>query len=185
MGLYKKYSGTVDNSGNVPLLKQEREYLKELQQAHRIFKVIMNPDIPPYAYFDENGKACGILPDLFAIIAQRAGIEYEFVPSSTRAEYEQQVADGVADIDLTSYANYDAAEKNNLELTRSFFDTSMSYVSKKDFSGIFVKNIFFAWKYFSKSVKFFAYIEMMFTTSPFSINANVLGPILYFLISHF
>ena len=136
MGLYKKYSGTVDNSGNVPLLKQEREYLKELQQAHRIFKVIMNPDIPPYAYFDENGKACGILPDLFAIIAQRAGIEYEFVPSSTRAEYEQQVADGVADIDLTSYANYDAAEKNNLELTRSFFDTSMSYVSKKDFSGM-------------------------------------------------
>ena len=136
LSLFKKYNERADTSENIPLMKREREYLKMLKQEQRVFKVVMNPDIPPYAYYDEDGEACGILPELFAIIARRAGIEYEFVPSSTRAEYEQQLADGVADIDLTSYTDYDAAEKNNIELTRSFFDTSLSFVARKEFSGM-------------------------------------------------
>lgn len=136
LDLFGRYAARSNDSDSIPLSRQERDYLESLQQEKHVFKVAMNPDIPPYAYFDDEGNAEGILPELFAEIARRAGIRYEFLPSSSRKEYEQLLASGAADINLTNSTDYHEAEQNQMAMSSYFFDTSLSMVAKKEFSGM-------------------------------------------------
>lgn len=47
----------------------------------------VNPDRFPYSYY-EDGQMKGILPELFADIAERVGIRYQILISRTREEYK-------------------------------------------------------------------------------------------------
>ena len=71
--LYSKY---YDNSSMFS--ERESAFLKDLNSKNRTLKVTVQNAKAPYAYMD-NGVAKGILLEIFAEIAKRSGLNYEFV----------------------------------------------------------------------------------------------------------
>ena len=113
---------------------QELEYLKQLQQNQTILKVLVNPDRAPYSYF-EDGQAKGILPDIFARIAELMNLRYEYVPVKTTSEMQEVLSRRQADIVLDAFADYNEAERAHLMLTDPYITTEMARLTRRDFSG--------------------------------------------------
>ena len=132
--LFSKYYSP--NSGTtISFSAEERAYIRYLKEQGIVFKVAMNPDNAPYSYFDEQGKACGIFVDIFTEVAARAGIQYEFIPVSTEAEYAELLKQGNVDIDLAADFNYSEAEQNGFEITSPYLNAFISQLARKDFYG--------------------------------------------------
>ncbi len=70
--LNRKYY-SLDSEGSVMFNAEERNYLSELISSGRKLKVLMNPDMAPYSYFDK-GEAKGIFPAIFRTFADKSGI---------------------------------------------------------------------------------------------------------------
>ena len=132
--LYTKYY-SLDKSNSIILSATEREYLKQLDAQQKIMQVAVNPDRAPYSYFDDNGQPQGILIELFAEAAKRAGIRYEILPVKNRAEYNTLIQSGNVDIDLGAYYNYALSEQTSFEITRPILDTFITQLCRRDFYG--------------------------------------------------
>ena len=88
----------TSGQGPIPLLTQaERDYLARQKEAGYVYTVLVNPDRYPYSYI-EDGQMVGIMADLFDLIAQRAGIDYEWLLPTDREDYAQRMQKGEADI---------------------------------------------------------------------------------------
>ena len=123
----------ADVSGRMMALSREsQDFLQGLKASGKVFRVVMMPHANPYAYFDENGKARGILPDIFALIAKTAGICYEIVPAADQNEYEQLLRDEKTDIILGISANFYEAEKVDYKLTQAILRSSIVQLSLKN-----------------------------------------------------
>jgi diguanylate cyclase (GGDEF)-like protein len=62
-------------------------------------RVVLTPsNFPPYSSFDEQHKAQGLAIDLFSIIAERAGINFQYKSVSGRASITQALSQGEGDI---------------------------------------------------------------------------------------
>ena len=127
--LFQKYYSDI-NSRAISFSVDEREYLNRLKEKNIVIKAAMNPELKPYAYFEE-GKAKGIAPRLFENLAERLGIEYEILESKDRWEYKEQLDSGAADIDLTAYLDYSLAQKYNLKETDGYISSTMAMLTKK------------------------------------------------------
>ncbi len=132
--LYKRYY-TNSQARGLEFTNDEKKYLEELRQNKIVFKVAMNPDKAPYAYFDEQGNPRGILVDLFDDIARKAGISYRILPAADREEYWRRVQKGEADIDLTGQYDYGLAQKNSLWLTNPYLTAGVAMIRRTDFTG--------------------------------------------------
>lgn len=132
--LAKKYYA-ADVAATVPFSVRERNYLKKLQTSGQVFTVAMNPDNAPYSYFDKAGQPAGIFPDIFAIIAERAGIKYRVLPVKTRQEYRELLRGAKADINMNAYFDYSRAAKNGYELTSPYWEAVMTQLVRKDHEG--------------------------------------------------
>ena len=127
--LFQKYYSDI-NSRAISFSIDEREYLNHLKENNIVIKAAMNPELKPYAYF-EDGEAKGIAPRLFENLAERLGIEYEILKSNDRWEYKEQLDSGQADIDLTAYLDYSLAQKYNLKETDEYISSTMAMLTKK------------------------------------------------------
>lgn len=65
----------IADSIRVPLSRSERQYLNALGPI----TVAPDPYWPPFEFIDANNRFVGIAADLLAIIAQRLGIEFNFI----------------------------------------------------------------------------------------------------------
>ena len=126
---------TPGNASSIAFSPEERAYIQSLHQEHIVIRAAMNPDKSPYSYFDANGLPHGILPEIFAEIARRAGIDYEILPASSQEEYRNLLQSGQADIDLDAYFDYSAAEKKGFELTKPFINLPLGQLSRRNFTG--------------------------------------------------
>jgi len=124
--LYSKYYAP-DNGSNLLLSTDERAYIAA--QAGRVFKAAVQPDNAPFSWF-EDGKACGIVPEIFAEIARRAGIAYETVETKDKAAYEALVAAGQVDFVMDTGWCYSLAENNGYKLTVPYLSLTISQVSR-------------------------------------------------------
>jgi len=125
----KYYS--VKNGDNLSFNKAENDYLQELQQQHKIFSVLVNPDRAPYSYF-ENGEAKGIVPRIFKEIAKRVGIQYKFIETKSRQEYVKLSESDDVDIVLDSPYDFYWAEKYHFRLTQPYLETAWGVLSRKN-----------------------------------------------------
>lgn len=131
VSLSSRYYAEV--SGRMMALSPDSQaFLQGLKDSGRVFRVVMMPNANPYAYFDKNGKAQGILPDIFALIAKTAGIRYEIIPAANQAEYEQLLQDEKTDIILGMSANFYEAEKVDYKLTQAILRSSIVQLSLKN-----------------------------------------------------
>ncbi len=121
------------NNRAIAFSVEERAYLRSLDLQNKVLRVAMNPDMEPYSFFAD-GKAAGILPDLFAEAASRAGIRYEVVPVSDRDGYEELLREGRADIVMGMPFDYSAAERYGYEITSPFVTVAVAQITRKDFS---------------------------------------------------
>ena len=124
--LYSKYYAP-DNGSNLLLSAEERAYIAA--QTGRVFKAAMQPDNAPFSWF-EDGKACGIIPEIFAEIARRAGIAYEVVETKDKAAYQELVDSGRVDFVMDTGWCYSLAENNGYKLTVPYLSLTISQVSK-------------------------------------------------------
>lgn len=132
--LFNKYY-SPDGATTIGFTATERRYLKELQDKQIRFKVAMNPDNAPYSYIDDQGQPAGIIPEIFAEVANRAGISYDVLPAATYAEYNQFVHDGTADIDMNACTDFAEGDKRGLEITDSYLDLFVGQLTRTDFNG--------------------------------------------------
>lgn len=120
------------NGGSVSFNKQEQEYMRSLGEQKKVFTVLVNPDRAPYSWF-EQGEARGIIPRIFQEIARRTGLEYKFIETKTRAEYEQLV--NARQADIICDAGYDLywGEAHQYRLTDPYLETTLARVTKKNY----------------------------------------------------
>ena len=135
--LHDKYYST-DASGNIVLTPEERDYLDSLRQQSVTLTLIINPDRAPYSYY-ENGKACGILPALFAKMTENVDISYEYVVVNSREEYYQRR--NAQDIDIVLDFNDDMslAEQCGYKITDAYYTTTHTMLKRRNLKGDPVK----------------------------------------------
>ena len=125
---------TTDISGAVIMNAGERDFLAQHQASGVPLRLLSNPEWIPYFYF-EDGEAKGILPAVFDTLAQRLGLNYEFIPVKDRAEYYELRAAGAADVVLDFFGDYYIAEEEGYKITVPYFETAFSRLTGTDFSG--------------------------------------------------
>ncbi len=131
--LHETYYAT-DQSGSVILNAGERAFLEEHHASGVPLRLLVNPDQAPYCYF-QDGQAQGILPSLFDILAQRLGLNYEYIPVRDQSEYYALRATGAADIVLDFAGDYYLAEEEGYKITVPYFHTNFGRLTLDGFSG--------------------------------------------------
>ena len=119
-----------DVGSQISLTAEEKEFIAWLKSSDQTFTVITEPDNAPYSYF-ENGAAMGIIPDIFAEISRRTGIEFHMLAPADRTAYNKALQNGEADIRLDACFNYDQAEKTGFQLTIPYLTTPISQLRRK------------------------------------------------------
>lgn len=112
--------------------------------SSRTFTAVVNPDNAPYSYF-KNGKAEGIIPEIFNEIAARSGLKFKIIETADRKAYTAAITDPSADIVLDTCFDYDRAEKSGRKLTIPYLSTPLSQVSRKGANGVFKKSAFLSY----------------------------------------
>jgi len=125
---------TTDNGDELLFSSEERAYLKQLSDEGIVFKVAVNPDNSPYSYFVD-GQAAGVLPTVFAEIAEKTGIDYEIMPTTTRAEYEDAISSRQADIIIDATCSLYEAEESGYKLDDSYASLTLSQLTRRNRSG--------------------------------------------------
>ena len=108
---------SLTNESELQLSAAERTTIAE--HTGQTFLAAVNPDNAPYSYF-QNGQACGIIPELFSKIAQRAGIHYRVVETPDRAGYQALLTKGTIDFVMDAGWHASAAENMGYKLTMPY-----------------------------------------------------------------
>lgn len=120
--------------GSLHLSQNEKKYLEQLEKDGSVFTVAVNPDRFPYSYY-EDGQMKGILPELFADIAERVGIRYQILISRTREEYKTLLDEKRPDLCIDCHDSFSRAEDLGYKLTDSYVSAGMSWLEFKDSKG--------------------------------------------------
>ncbi len=131
--LHDAYYST-DRSGQIVMNAGERDFLKDLQASQRSLRLLVNPDRSPYSYF-KDGEAHGVFPALFAELAERLSIRYEFIPVEDREQYYEKRAAGEADVVLDFSGSYYQAETEGYKITAPYYSTNFARLTLDGFNG--------------------------------------------------
>ncbi len=131
--LHDTYYAT-DQTNSIVITSEERVYLETLRRENRPLRLLMNPERPPYSYF-EDGTAKGILPSIFALVAQKLDIPYEYIPVTSRDEYFQIRGSGDADVVLDFFSDHYKAETEGFKISTPYYETNFVRLSLQNFDG--------------------------------------------------
>ena len=131
--LHETYYAT-DQEGSIITNAGERAFLEEHRASGVPLRLLINPDWAPYCYFHD-GQADGIIPALFELLAQRLGLNYEYIPVKDRNDYYALRAQGAADLVLDYAGDYYLAEEEGYKITVPYFQTNFARLSLDSFTG--------------------------------------------------
>jgi signal transduction histidine kinase/ABC-type amino acid transport substrate-binding protein len=114
------------------LTAAERDFIKA--NASVVFKVAVCPDNEPYSYF-EDGKAKGIIPEVFNEIARRAGIQYTVVNCGTHHDYERIVSGKTVNLIMDAGWDLSTAENKGYKLSNSYLNVPIAELRKNSRKG--------------------------------------------------
>lgn len=129
--LKTKHYSSSSTEGRLLLTTKEQHYIDQLNADGTSLKILINPDLEPYSYF-ENGKAKGILVDLLAASAKKAGFSYEILETKDIHEYLEMIQSGVADLVFDATFDYNTAEKNGYYLTSPYYTVTYARLTYKN-----------------------------------------------------
>ncbi len=96
--------------------------------------VLVPSDFPPYSYLDKQNKTQGFAIDVFSVIAERAGISFQFKDEKGRAMIAQALSQGEGDIVLDIGNHKDVIQW--LDFTSSIVKIPMSIFVRDDASNL-------------------------------------------------
>ena len=130
----RNYEDTLNENyfaaSSTPILafsSEELFYLNHLKATGQKLKVAYDPAWRPLEYKDKDGQFKGILADIFQLLSQRSGLEFEFVTSSSfdaMLKKEAPRADLLADL----IHDFDWADQHQANLTPVLFNTQIFMV---------------------------------------------------------
>ena len=121
--LYNEYYGSIEN--NRELTAQEQALREQLVAGGEVVKAVMNPDNRPYSWY-EDGQAKGIAVDIFRATAAKLRLDYEIIPVSTKAEFEQVLSSGQADVWIDMDGCCEEENLARYKMTAPYLTTTMS-----------------------------------------------------------
>lgn len=133
--LFDKYNKNIHTSNKLYLTAAEENYITAHNAAGTNFQVLVNPDLYPYSYLDEDGCPTGIMVDLFKLVADRAQLHYSFLTPASRSEYRTMLDSGDADFVIDFSDDYSMAEDYGYQLTNSYLSAEFSWVMLRSHSG--------------------------------------------------
>ena len=133
--LFDKYNKNIHTSNKLYLTAAEENYITAHNAAGTTFQVLVNPDLYPYSYLDEDGCPTGIMVDLFKLVADRAQLHYSFLAPASRSEYRTMLDSGDADFVIDFSDDYSIAEDYGYQLTNSYLSAEFSWVMLRSHSG--------------------------------------------------
>ena len=131
--LHHKYYSNVLNP-EVLFTASERAFIRNANASKREFRVLINPDRPPFSSF-RDGELCGIFREIADKISQRSGLVFEFVRTADRHDYRRAAANGDIDLIFDLRHDYPNAEKLGYILTDPYFSAVISRLRQRNFSG--------------------------------------------------
>jgi len=131
LDLTKKYYGNSES--NIPFFTEaEKAYLEQKREEGRVFRVLVNPDRRPYSYVNDEGQIAGIMPDTFQLIAEMAGISYEWVIPTDRDHYTRLLRGQNIDICIDLVSDFHTAEELGYSITDSYLTAPFAWIRRKD-----------------------------------------------------
>lgn len=134
--LYNEYYGSPDK--NLEFTEEEEDLLKQMREDGVTVRAVMNPDANPYSWY-EDGRAHGIVADLFTATAKKLGINYEIVPVSSKEEYETLISSGDVDIWMDMESYYEDEGEYKYKITDPYLTTSISVLRRRGVAGKIAK----------------------------------------------
>ena len=128
--LSDRYYSRSSSGNKLQLTTEERLYIKDLNARGKKLKVLVNPDMEPYTYF-EDGHAKGILVDLLNVAAKKAGFSYEIMETANSQEYLDVIKSGRADVVFDAVFDYNTAEKTGYYLTVPYYTATYARMTSK------------------------------------------------------
>lgn len=125
---------STDLTDSIIINTKEREFLKSLKESGKKLSVLVNPSQAPYSYF-ENGKAKGILPEIFEYLADQLSLSYEYITVKNDDEYYDRRSKDDVDVVLDFSGDFYLAEEEGYKITSPYFQTNFAFLSLRSFSG--------------------------------------------------
>ncbi|MBI9100742.1 MAG: transporter substrate-binding domain-containing protein, partial [Spirochaetaceae bacterium] len=115
--LEKWYLVTTDKK--IVLSQQEDIWLEN----HPVLRVAGDPHWAPISFFDGNGEYSGILPDIFTLIEERSGLNFEYVQTDSWSGTLRLMEEG--DLDLIDGIVPSAGRREILDFSETYFSMDM------------------------------------------------------------
>lgn len=126
----------ADTGNEISFTAAERQYIQSLKDSGKTLSAIVEPDRVPYSYFAD-GKAEGIMPEVFYAIEQATGLSFDIVEAKSRQEYfDLLTSQQHIDVRIDSPFDYYQAEEHGYKLTDAYLTTNIDKVSGKATNGI-------------------------------------------------
>jgi len=109
---------------------QARAVENDYEKIQRPLTIAVNKTTYPYMFMNEQGKADGLLPELWRLWAERQGVEIEFV-TSTWLTTLSRVQSG--EVDIHAGMIQTASREGTFEFTSPFFLQNFHFFIHKDF----------------------------------------------------
>ncbi|MDO5134541.1 MAG: transporter substrate-binding domain-containing protein [Eubacteriales bacterium] len=129
VNLSNKYYNRALHGKKLSLTMEERRYVEDLTANNEKLKILVNPDLAPYSYFDD-GVPKGIMVDLLAMAAENAGFPYEIIETASTQEYFDTIRSGKADVVFDATFDYGTAEKAGYYLTSPYYSLTYACVTR-------------------------------------------------------
>lgn len=126
-GLFQKYfPAKYKNSTNYT-----EEELRFIQQSEPLkVAVVMEDNYPFYYFFHEQPK--GIVPEIFQLISQNTGLQFEYVEAASYAEAIEMVKNGSADLLGDFINNSIAGNSTQLLISKNYVSLNSVILRHKD-----------------------------------------------------
>ncbi len=131
LDLYKAYYDPNGESA-IAYTKEEIDFIQRCNQEGRVFTALINPDRNPLSYYMD-GQVHGLLKDICQLVFDRSGLQVEFMITTDREQYVNQLPN--ADIVCDFTGSVGATEKKGFIFVDSYYNSTTSMLRRKDYDG--------------------------------------------------
>lgn len=107
------------------LTKSEKEFIKE----NPVVRVTYQPEWQPISYMDNNGEFAGAVRDVYDLITERTGLQFEFVPLDNNDTSNNITSKYGTLIMAELPTDFNSAEIYNVRLTQAFITPTIMEVA--------------------------------------------------------
>lgn len=105
--LWRQWFGSDDSVSRIIFAPEELEFIR----THPVLRYSILPDAPPLEYFDSNGTPSGVTVEFLDRVAEKTGLRFECIPSSSRDDKVHLFLSGQCDL-LPSFSPHSKLNEN-------------------------------------------------------------------------